>query len=213
MATLNSYRDVLTLRRVIPDLPIFRAAHRALKQYLTAQGLSEARFGFLGGFHLTLLLTRVALTLPHDARPHHLVRHFFKTYSEWNWERDMVYPIPNRGESGYRRTHKEPIVVLSIEKPLSNLTFHASSHSLRTMVHAFTRAEGMLNENKSWEDVCGLSSSPEQTFLSNYKVFIRLDVHYWGNSSLQGRELIGWLESRIVSVSGSFVDDDQLMSR
>lgn len=206
LITLNSYRDVLTLRKLLPNLATFRTAHSALKQYLTAQGLCGARFGFLGGFHLTLLLARIALTLGRNAQPHHLVRQFFKTYSRWNWEHDMVWPIPGRESSGYtyrRAPHKEPIVVLSIEKPPANLTFHASHNSLATMSQAFSVADQKLADGKPWDETCGLDDQnlgPERRFLDAFKAFIRLDVHYWGSSTLRGRELIGWLESRIVSL-------------
>ncbi|KAF9062161.1 hypothetical protein BDP27DRAFT_1337000 [Rhodocollybia butyracea] len=220
LVTLNAYRDVLALRKLLQPpalLSAFRTAHRALKQFLTTQGLSGGRFGFLGGFHLTLLLTRVTLSL-HDSReaesqselqPHDLVRHFFDTYAKWNWERDAVWAIPSREHElgsigrGYRRTAKEPIVVLSIERPLSNLTFHASRNSLEVMRKALGRADRMLEEGRSWAEVCGLAEGkdvPYRQFLKEHKAFIKLDVHFWGGSNLKGRALIGWLESRIVSL-------------
>ncbi|KAJ7123747.1 hypothetical protein C8R44DRAFT_875908 [Mycena epipterygia] len=207
LVTLNAYRDVLTLLKILPSLSNFRTAHRSLKLFLTSQGLFGARFGFLGGFHLTLLLTRVAMMLPREAKPHQIVRQFFATYGGWDWERDLVWPIPSREPrtgSGYRRVlAKEPMVVLSIERPISNLTFHASRNSVEVMSVAFKKADRMLEDGKSWAEVCGLKETqevPYKVFLRGHKIYIKLDVHFWGGSNLKGRAVIGWLESRLVSL-------------
>ncbi|KAE9389497.1 hypothetical protein BT96DRAFT_1025020 [Gymnopus androsaceus JB14] len=222
LVTLNAYRDVLTILKVLQPPSVFsafRTAHRAIKLFLTTQGLSGARFGFLGGFHLTLLLTRVTLTLAPsgvetpELKARHLVRQFFATYAKWDWERDAVWPIPSREPEldsatattlkGYRRSStKEPMVVLSIERPLSNLTFHASRNSVEVMKRAFERADDMLEKGRSWAAVCGLDreEAPHQMFLKQHKIFIKLDVQFWGGSNLKGRAVVGWLESRIVSL-------------
>ncbi|KAF9056851.1 hypothetical protein BDP27DRAFT_1373070 [Rhodocollybia butyracea] len=53
LVTLNAYRDFLNLRKLLQPpafLSAFHAAHRVLKQFLTTQGLSGTRFGFLGRF-------------------------------------------------------------------------------------------------------------------------------------------------------------------
>ncbi|KAJ4476829.1 hypothetical protein C8R41DRAFT_527223 [Lentinula lateritia] len=89
------YRDLLALFNTIQPLSLlsaFSTVHCSLKLFLTAQGLYGARFGFLGGFHLTMLLTRVIFTLvPLDTglpelEPHHLVRQIFSTCTNWDWE-------------------------------------------------------------------------------------------------------------------------------
>lgn len=204
LVTLNALRDLLALRKILPSMETFQAADRALKLYLKQQGLLGARFGFLGGFHLTLLLTRVALTLPPDARPEHLVCQFFKTYGSWDWETDMVSPIPERELTYKRIQHKEPMVILSIEKPIANLTFNASRNSVEVLSGAFKLANEMLNARKGWAEVCGSglnAKEPLELFLESHMMFIKVDVGHWGGSCLRGREVLGWLESKIVVVS------------
>lgn len=219
LVTLNAYRDVLTILKFLQPpslLSAFRTAHRAIKLYLVAQGLFGSRFGFLGGFHLTILLSRVTLTLvssggSEELESHHLVRQFFLTYRHWNWERDAVSAIPYR-ELGpatgvsRRSSTKAAMVVLSIERPTSNLTSNASRNSVDVMRRAFEKADKMLEECRNWVEVCGLEpegEAPYQVFLKQHKVFIKLDIHFWGGSNLKGRAIIGWLESRIVSVRTS----------
>ncbi|KAG8821578.1 hypothetical protein FRC19_007592 [Serendipita sp. 401] len=201
LVTLNAYRDVLTIKRLVPSLPTFRTAHRALKLLLSDRGLVGARFGYLGGFHLTLLLTSIALHLPRSATAPHLVEKFLHTYAEWNWERDVVYPIPSLANRvNYKRTlTKEPMVVLSIEKPHSNLTYHASWNSVTSLSRGFKDAHTILSSGGSWKNICG--ENPLEEFINGHKAFIKLDVHFWGGDCMKGRAVIGWLESRVVSVS------------
>lgn len=125
--------------------------------------------------------------------PYHLVRHFFATL-------DGIGSATLYGLSsgrGYRRTLKEPIVVLSIKRPISNLTFHASRNSLEVMRKAFGQADRMLGEGRSWAEVCVLedgSDVPYREFLNQHKVSIRLDVRFRGGSNSKGRA-VGWTES------------------
>ena len=213
LVTLNAYRDLIILKEVIPSLDQFRLAHRSLKLFLTLRGLWGARFGYIGGFHLTLLLTRVALSLPKTAQAVHLIESFLKTYGEWDWSKNIVYPIPSRASeatsiSSYKRIlSKEPMVVLSIQRPLSNLTFHASQNSVEALSRDFHRAHRALAQNQSWFDVCGVHVRGEATthgalkeFIGSHRHFVKLDVHFWGGDNTKGRTLIGWLESRIVNV-------------
>lgn len=197
---------MLTLQRILPSLAAFQTAHRALKLYLTRRGLSGARFGYLGGFHLTLLLAQVALTLPRTAQASHLIESFLKTYAKWNWEKDIVYPIPSRKQDiasphAYKRVlHKEPMVVLSIERPLSNLMHNASRNSVVALSRVFRQAYQRLENGDGWLRVCAIDQDPLEDFVNNYKAFIKLDASYWGGDCMKGRAFIGWLESRFVSV-------------
>jgi hypothetical protein len=215
LVTLNAYRDVITIKKTVPSLDTFRTAHRALKLFLIRRGIWGARFGYLGGFHLTLLLTRVALSLSPSATSAHLIEAFINSYAEWDWARDMVYPIPSREkEQGsnaiYKRIlQKEPMVVLSIERPLSNLTYHASQNSVESLTRSLKEAQSMLRQGKTLAGICGVSMKGKEIlpkvglpedFTNNGDGFVRLDVHFWGGNCMKGRALVGWLESRIVNV-------------
>ncbi|CAG8759877.1 10400_t:CDS:1, partial [Acaulospora colombiana] len=201
LVTLNAYRDVITIKRTVPSLDTFRTAHRALKLFLIRRGIWGARFGYLGGFHLTLLLTRVALLLPPSATPSHLIESFIKTYAQWDWARDMVYPIPSRekeqsSSAVYKRIlAKEPMVVLSIERPLSNLTYHASQNSVDSLAWSLKEAHTMLAKGKTLSEVCYVpteggavspNTDPLKELANNYKAFVRLDVHFWGGNCMKG---------------------------
>lgn len=211
LVTLNAYRDLLTLRKVIPSLDQFRIAHRSLKLLLVRRGLWGARFGYLGGFHLTLLLTRIALSLPKAAKAPHLIEAFLRTYAEWDWHKDVVYPIPPEANSNmtYKRVlSKEPMVVLSIQRPLCNLTFHASVNSVQALSRGLRYAQAAVDSAQPWSNICGLQEEGEEgekpialgEFTTSHRSFIKMEVHYWGGNDMKGRALIGWLESRIVNL-------------
>lgn len=204
LVTLSAYRDVLILRRVIPSLSAFVKAHRALKLFLSRRGLVGARFGYLGGFHLTLLLTRVAITLPHSAgrSAPHLVEAFLREYAVWDWTQDTVHPIPAAaavGTGAYKRVvQREPMAVLSISKPQKNIASNASWNSVASLSHGLQTANATLQSGGTWLDVCG--TNPLKSFIDEYRSFVKIEVHYWGGDCMQGRALMGWLESKIVSL-------------
>lgn len=205
LRTLNAYRDALTLLRVLPSLENFRLAHRGLRLFLKHHGLVGAKFGYLGGFHLAFLIARICLLLPPSVSPAEIIRMFFHTYSSWNWENDAV-TVPIAGVSGmaYRRNmHREPMCILSIEKPSVNMTINASHHSVKTIRTIFQSVNRSFLEGIGWRDICvgHGSETPLNEFLTFHKSFIKIDINYWGQNCTKGRALVGWLESRFVSVS------------
>ncbi|KAF5374573.1 hypothetical protein D9757_010187 [Collybiopsis confluens] len=212
---------VLTLRNLLSRPPslfdAFRTAH--LEDY-TAHVLT-----LVGPRPLASASGERSESEVEKVEAHHLARQFFAAYAKWDWERDVVWPIPSRepptaaagqvqsgggsgSGGGYRRSPtKELMVVLSIERPLANLTFHASRNSVEVMRRALKEADGLLDGGESWGRVCGLGEEEEEgiekpyvVFLKQHKAFIKLDAHFWGGSNLKGRVLIGWLESRIASL-------------
>lgn len=212
LKTLNAHRDVLALKKALPSLENFRLAHRALKLLFKLRGLIGARFGYLGGFHLAVLLARICLPLPPSASVAEIVRVFFHTYSRWDWEHDMVtVPIPGLGVTYHRNLGREPMCILSIEKPAVNITINATAHSLQVMKTVFTAVDHLLENGASWKDAClGQGGKiPFRQFLIDHKAFVKIEVNYWGTSCMNGRALVGWLESRFVNVShlSSFVSD------
>lgn len=204
LRTLNAHRDALTLQKALPSLDEFRLAHRALKLFLKLHGLIGARFGYLGGFHLAFLLARICLLLPPTASASQIVRVFFRIYARWDWEHDMVtVPIPGVRAMTYRRSiGREPLCILSIEKPVVNMTVNANPHSVGVLQEVLASVDRALDEGTPWKEVCaGRNGGPPWgQFLKDHKSFVKIDVNYWGDGCMKGRALVGWLESRFVNV-------------
>ncbi|KAH8836019.1 hypothetical protein DL96DRAFT_1576408 [Flagelloscypha sp. PMI_526] len=203
LKTLNAYRDALALKSTLPSLETFRLAHRSVKLFLKLNGLIGARFGYLGGFHIAFLLARVTLLLPPTVTASELVRTFFHTYARWDWDAEMVtVPIPGVGPSTYRRNKlKEPMCILSIEKPSVNMTINASIHSRGALKEGFKLSDELMEKGASWSEVLQRGGlNPLNEFLTTYKSFIKMDVSYWSDDCMKGRALVGWLESRLVKL-------------
>ena len=215
LGKLQPLRDLEYLQRTVADPAAFRLAHRLLRLWATRRGVYAARFGYLGGIHLTLLLARVGKLLLRTtgggaaASAADLVATFFAHYARFDWANEMVYdPFFHAQKPRYHRTAREPMVVLSLNRPLINVARAASAPSLRTLVAEFQRADRLLDARAapSWSELAGGEgggahatgdrTSPAEEFLAAYANFIKIDVQYWGPLAGKGAALLGWLESR-----------------
>lgn len=192
---LNAYRDAEYLLRTLPNLKAFRLAHRFIRVWTKTSGISSSRFGYLGGFHVTLLLARVCKLA--DADPKELtaasiVMLFFDYYAQFNWEGDIVSNPAPPVDSRYHRFSREAMVLTSIYAPIINVAQTATRHSVKALSREFKVANEALKDGQ-W-DLKALAR--EDGFLKEYQSFIKIDVQYWGTSAGKGRALAGWVESR-----------------
>ena len=209
LTKLQPIRDVDYLQRTITDLASFRLAHRLIKLWAVKRGIYSSRFGYLGGIHITLLLSRICKLLYREARTvtaADIIATFFGHYAHFDWAKDMVYdPFFHSQKPKYYRTAREHIVILTLHRPLINVVRTASVPSMDTLVSELKRADCLLNTANpaSWPELIGGEGedtdsplAPAKEFLASYPSFIRIDVQYWGVSTSKGATLLGWLESR-----------------
>lgn len=199
MRVLNAHRDRLELQRRIPSLTTFQLAYRFVKLFCVRHCIYAARFGYLGGIHISILLCRVAETLPSSASSSLLVKSFFQTYASFDWSNEIARLSGTA--TTYRRSTREPVVILSPERPVVNVAANASVPTLQTMMEEFRSAHGRLTRGLGWSKVCGTKTSRITAFLDRFDLFVKIDVSYWGSSCMDARALLGFLESRVVNVS------------
>ncbi|KAH0559253.1 hypothetical protein GP486_004232 [Trichoglossum hirsutum] len=210
---LNAFRDMDYLQRTIPDLPAFRMAHRFIKVWAQRRGIYSARFGYLGGIHITLLLSRLCKLLFRDAgaiTAADIICTFFSHYSKFDWKTDISFdPFFHKQRPRYQRSAtREPAVILSLHAPAINVAHAASFPSVRIFAEELERAGRLLlGPSITWEkliegDKMGLAKanlpSGAAEFLESYSSYIKIDVQYWGASLSKGSALVGWVESRCV---------------
>ncbi|OJD31298.1 uncharacterized protein BKCO1_500002 [Diplodia corticola] len=227
LSKLKAIRDLAHLLQTTPDVAAFRTAYRFLVAWATRRGIYAARFGYLSGTHIALMLDRVAKLLSyHDdddddvddinvLTPAHLVCTFFHHYARFDWAKDVVEdPLivarraATHSNTSYRRRaaggdHAEPMVVLGYHAPRVNVARAATAPAVAVVADELRRAAGMVvgASLSSWGDVVG--AGPDDAageFLAAYKSYVRVDVQYWGKSSVKGRQLVGWVESRCPSM-------------
>lgn len=199
MRVLNAHKDRLRIQTLIPSMEKFRLAFRCIKLFCLSRGIFSSRFGYLGGIHISVLLTRVAGDLGADASAVDLIKGFFRLYATYRWSEDTV-SLLDVG-SNYRRSGREAMVILSPEKPVVNVAANASPITVNAVAYELGRAHYSLENGMIWSDVCSTSEANIALFRGEYDCYVKVDVNYWGGSSMDARALIGFLESRLVHVS------------
>jgi len=212
---LKAYRDLDYLERTVPDLAAFRIAYRCIKLWAQQRGIYSAKFGYLGGIHITLMLSRLCklVSVLHGTAgitAADILSVFFHHYAEFDWKSDMVFdPFFEKQGPKYHRLGREPMVVLGFHTPNFNTAHAASVPSVDTLAEEFKRADSMLFEdNMTWTKFFGSSTNDDtdtlkshpgaQNFLQAYDSYVKIGVNYWGPSLKQGSGLVGWLESKCV---------------
>jgi uncharacterized protein (UPF0248 family) len=192
-------------------------ATRFLRLWAKERGIYASRFGYLGGIHITLMVSRICKLLLYSAgavTAADIISTFFSHYANFDWKTQMVFdPFFYKQQLQYRRSAREPMVILALHAPRVNVAHTASLPSLRTIVEELRNADSLLsNPDITWSWLAGgLPKEPgmgtlpngSQAFLTSYKSYIKIDVQYWGMSQAKGKMLVGWLESRCVRLLSS----------
>lgn len=199
---LKPLRDMYYLRRSVPDLASFRTAHLAIKCWAKHRGIYSARFGYLGGIHISVMLAVVCKQLAHDSglvTVPDVLATFFDYYAQFDWTNKMVFdPFFHKSRLQYSRTAREPMVILGYHGPALNVAHTASVPSTRTITEEFRKASAALADpSMTWSRFLA-GSDGAQDFLRAYKSYVRIDVLFWGLSLAKGSSFVGWLESRCV---------------
>ncbi|KAL2177246.1 2'-5' RNA ligase superfamily-domain-containing protein [Thermothelomyces heterothallicus CBS 202.75] len=206
LSKLKAIRDADYLRRSVPDLTTFRLAHRFVKTWAKSRGIYAARFGFLSGIQISVLLARVQKLLAREVgappTPEALIATFFHHYAAFDWSAQLAFdPLFHRRRLPYSRTAREPLAILGYFPPALNTALAASVPSTKTLAAEFRRASDALRSATdppaSWSSLLSVSAARDE-FLAAYKSYVKLDVQYWGLSLSRGAQFLGWLESRCV---------------
>ncbi|KAL1953502.1 hypothetical protein VTO42DRAFT_2755 [Malbranchea cinnamomea] len=207
LSKFQPYRDMAYLQRTIPDFATFRTAYRFIRVWAKLRGIYAAKFGYLGGIHIVLMLSCLCKLYFHDASiitAADIICTFFKHYSNFDWEIEILYdPFFFKEKPRYRRYPNESMVMLTLHSPVLNVARAVSAPSYRTIVEELKRADRILSQdNMTWLAICGIKGSSIDSdggaheFLEGYNNYIKINVQYWGLSLAKGSALVGWVESR-----------------
>jgi uncharacterized protein (UPF0248 family) len=192
LKALSSYRDIALLT-YLPNIPTFRLARRAFKYFCSQRGIYGAKYGYLGGFAITLLIAGVCRHLPCTATASQILVAAVKKYAEFPWEEEILwFPGGERGRE--KREARDVMYISSIHRPRHNVARNASKSTLRVI----TKELRLASANISLTSFAGLCISGLDEFFNGYKSFIKIQCSYWGKQPAQGRAWITWIESRLV---------------
>ncbi|KAH6672411.1 2'-5' RNA ligase superfamily-domain-containing protein [Halenospora varia] len=203
---LNTYRDTAFLLHTNPHPSPFRTAHRYFSLYLRSSGLYSAKFGYLGGIHLSLMLSRVMKLLPPSPTPPSpasIIRTFFEYYAGFDFRNEILCDPSQEGEvKKGERKETEPVFIRSIHTPTARLNVAGSCTKLSSQLitSSFLHASKQLQEG-SWDPLISSPSLAAKEFLNRYGAYIRTTLDVWDVDELGGarvREIVGALESKFV---------------
>lgn len=209
---LKPYRDLLYIQRTLPSLPAFRLAYRCIKLWAVQRGLYSAKFGYLGGVHITLMLSWVAKCVAHDfgsVTAADLVTSFFHHFAWYDWAGNMMYDaFFHKQKPRYHRSAREPMVILGFHAPNSNIAHTSTLPGLNSLISEMKAADEILSDAKcTWEKFYGgLTSSGMAMshgageFLVAHNSYVKIDIQFWGRTLAKGKSLVGWVESRCLSL-------------
>lgn len=207
LAKLKPARDMYYLLRSVPDLAQFRVAFLLIKAWANARGIYGARFGLLGGIHITVLLVPVCkqlAALPTAVSTTDILTTFFSHYAHMDWESQVVLDPFFHKELRYHRTLREPFCLLGWHAPSLNTAMTASVPTVKNIATEISKTNALLSQSGvTWDSILGSSSTSGtgvQDFLSGFKSYVKIDARFWGSSPSKGRKFMGWLESRCVAV-------------
>ncbi|KAM3505523.1 hypothetical protein MY11210_007939 [Beauveria gryllotalpidicola] len=207
LAKLKPARDMYYLLRSIPDLAKFRVAFLLIKAWASSRGIYGARFGLLGGIHITVLLVPICkqlATMSTTVSTTDILTTFFNHYADFEWETHLVLDPFFHKELHYHRTSREPLCLLGWHAPALNTAMTASTHTVKSIAAEFSKADSLLSRpGATWGAILGPAStaaSGVRDFLHNFKSYVKIDARFWGSSPSSGRKFLGWFESRCVAI-------------
>lgn len=212
LAKLKPARDMYYLLRSIPDLAQFRVAFLLIKAWAISRGLYGARFGLLGGIHISVLLVPICKQLATLARPASspsastadIVTTFFHHYANFDWATQVVLDPFFHKELRYHRTSREPLCLLGWHAPSLNTAMTASAPTVKSIAAEIEKTDALLSQpGATWDSFLGSLDAATvgfHDFLHNFKSYVKIDARFWGSSPSKGRKFFGWLESRCVAI-------------
>ena len=207
LAKLKPARDMYYLLRSIPDLAKFRVAFLLIKAWANSRGIYGARFGLLGGIHITVLLVPICkqlATLSRNVSTTDILTTFFSHYANFDWDSQVVLDPFFHKELRYHRTSREPFCLLGWHAPALNTAMTASTPTVKSIAAEISKTNSLFSHPAAtWDTVLGpvgAAASGVQDFLQSFKSYVKIDARFWGSSPSSGRKFLGWLESRCVAV-------------
>jgi uncharacterized protein (UPF0248 family) len=160
------------------------------------------------------MLSWAAKSLAHDAgsvTTTDLVTSFFHHFARFDWAGDMMYDaFFHKQKPRYHRSMREPMVILGFHAPNSNIAHTSTLPGLQTLINEMKAAnEALSDPSMTWEKFFGGLDASHQAlsantgaidFLNSHSSYVKIDIQFWGRTLAKGKGLVGWVESRCLSL-------------
>ncbi|KAI1767304.1 hypothetical protein GGR53DRAFT_527181 [Hypoxylon sp. FL1150] len=198
--------DLCYLRRTIPNPEAFRMAYHAIKCWARRRGIYAAKYGYLSGIQISIMLTVICklLSQAESISAPVIITAFFDHYAGFDWKSDIVFDPDFHKELKYVRTRQEPMAILGFHGPGLNTAAAASVPIVGVISEELERANKLLSEvGMTWPRLLGEGEDATE-FLSAYRSYVKVTAQFWGVSLVRGNTFVGWLESRLPPIFAGF---------
>lgn len=189
----KSFVDTQKLINAIPSLSTFRPAYLFVKKWAINRGIYSNRFGFFGGYGLSILVAKTCCMFP-KATSQEVVEHFFKMYASWNWDVDPIALYDDKN----MKFDPGKINIMTISAPYLNSTRNSTYSTRTVLIRELERAHSLISQDKLSEVVDTLNL--ETQYSSYLQVIVtapyQKDHYLWSN----------YVESRIVDLVNTLED-------
>ena len=146
-----------------------------------------------------------------------LVVTFFEYYSKFNYEQEVIM-IPSRpaSETPERRAYGPGMAVLTYHAPVINASNVKSNLALRIIKSEFINTlEHIRKGTWNWASIVNgpkqsepstlsfLGAPAAQRFLTYFPSYLKIDVSYWGTSTIEVAEFFAWIDMEVSTFGNS----------
>lgn len=149
--SLNGLRNDVALRRLIPNMEVFRVVVVLVKKWAKCRLLYSNVFGYLGGISWTILVVKVCMLVP-NASPYALFCAFFNFYSNWNESQPITLDNKIAPEK------KSPLQIITPASPQINSCYNVTE-TVRVLIFSEIKRTNCILMEKYRVDVLRTESS------------------------------------------------------
>ena len=214
--SINGCRVAEKVLQLVPNVPTFCTALRAIKHWAKTRGLYSNVLGFLGGVNFAILVAFVCQRYV-NANAATIVRKLFMIFSQWRWPNPVhltqveenieiggrCLPVWNPMYNPKDAAHRMPIITPAY--PAMNSAYNVGLPQFRTLqeeifrgqliFQAFPTVTHLSNEGIGMQVWRELFASPCREFFSRYPLYVQIDIS--STSPEEQRSWFGWCESRL----------------
>ncbi|KAK8806360.1 hypothetical protein WA588_002931 [Blastocystis sp. NMH] len=209
LRSLHGCCTAVALRKLVPDMQLFRQSVHLLKFFCKKRGIYKTKFGFLGGSNLAMLMTAVMRKHPHFGLTQLLLA-FFDQFAQYDWSMPVTlvpterHPEMECDQMVWEGNHSRetPVVILTPCFPASNasrnVTFSARQLIATELNRGLLVLQSALRGETEIEEIF-----TRVDFASSFSYFIEVTME--SVSATQLAEWTGWCESKL-RVLTSFIE-------
>lgn len=199
----------------------FKLTLRAIKLWAKKRGIYSNQMGYPGGVAWAILVAKICQLYP-KCKANILIRKFFETYSEWNWEKpvkinevreDVGFNCPIKVWKKDEKSNHCPFYIITPAFPAQNTNYNTNQITKTVMIEEFTLFKEYtkkikINENSeyTWK---GLFQ--EINIFNEYKYFLQIDI--LANKKDAFKSWQGLVDSQLRKLIGAFIEFPQIKLR